>query len=127
MKRKDEDRINENMAVFAAMLQAGFKSKRPRLTEDEFAKAYGRAAVAQQRRYCDAFELWRSCPKKRCQRARRCLGYVTDCLKRAFAAVPPRLQVQVQQRLLRGVPRNISAPERKARQSLPEDFYAKRR
>ena len=126
MKRKDEDRINENFAVYAAMLQAGFKKRKPKLTEAEFAQAYGRAAAAQQRRYCDAFELWRGCKKKRCRRARRCLGYVCDCLKRAFAAVHPRSHVQVQQQLLRGVPRNISAPERKARQNLPEEFYAKR-
>jgi hypothetical protein len=127
MKRKDEDRLNENIAVYAAMLQAGFKSRRPKLSEAAFAKAYGREAVAQQRRYCDAFALWRTCRKKRCGRARRCLGYVPDCLKRAFATVNPRLHVQVRKELLAGVPRNISAPERKARQSLPEDFYAKRK
>jgi hypothetical protein len=125
MKRKDEDRFNQNVAVYAAMLQAGFKSSRPKLSAAAFAKAYGREAVAQQRRYCDAFGLWRTCPKKRCGRARRCLGYVPDCLKRAFATVHPRLHVQVRQALLHGVPRNISAAERKARQSLPEDFYAR--
>jgi hypothetical protein len=127
VKRKDEDRINENVAVYAAMLQAGFKSKRPKLLEAEFARRYGRAAAAQQRRYCDAFALWQSCPKKRCRRARRCLGYVTDCLKRALRTVHPRTHVQVQQQLLRGVPRNIGAPERKARQNLPEEFYAARK
>jgi hypothetical protein len=126
MKRKDEDRINDNAAVFGAMLQAGFAKQKPKLSAAEFARRYGREAAAQQRRYCNAFELWRTCPKGRCRRARRCLGYVTDCLKRAFAAVHPRTHVQVQQQLLRGVPRNISAPERKARQSLPEDFYAKK-
>ena len=126
MKRKDIDRINDNAAVYAAMLQSGFTSNRPKLSPADFAKAYGRAAVAQQRRYCDAFALWRSCRKKRCGRARRCLGHVPDCLKRAFAAVHPRTHVQVRQELLAGVPRNISAAERKARQSLPEDFYAKK-
>jgi hypothetical protein len=126
MKRKDEDRINENAAVYAAMLQSGFKSKRPKLSKAEFARRYGREAAAQQRRYCDAFALWRGCKTSRCRRARRCLGYVTDCLKRAFTASHPRSHVLVQQRLLRNVPRNISAAERKARQNLPEDFYAKR-
>lgn len=108
MKRKDIDRINDNAAVYAAMLRAGFTSNRPKLSPADFAKAYGREAVAQQRRYCDAFALWRTCPKRRCGRARRCLGYVADCLKRAFRAVPPRLHVQVQQKLLAGVPRNIA-------------------
>jgi hypothetical protein len=125
MKRKDEDRFNENVAVLAAMQQAGFRTK-PKLTEAEFALAYGRAAAAQQRRYCDAFELWRDCRQSRCRRARRCLGYVTDCLKRAFHTVHPRRHVQVKQELLRNVPRNVSAPERKARHNLPEEFYAKR-
>ncbi len=125
MKRKDEDRFNENIAVYAAMLQAGFKSSRPKLSAAAFAKAYGREAVAQQRRYCDAFALWRTCRKKRCGRARRCLGYVADCLKRAFAIVHPQQHVRVRKELLAGVPRNISAAERKARESLPEDFYAR--
>jgi len=126
MKRKDADRINENAAVYGAMLQSGFKGNRPKLSEADFARRYGREAAAQQRRYCNAFALWQACPKNRCRRARRCLGYVTDCLKRAFRTVPPRLHVQVKRELLQGVPRNIGAPERKARQNLPEDFYATR-
>jgi hypothetical protein len=32
----------------------------------------------------------------------------------------------VQRKLMQGVPRNINAAERKARQNLPEDFYAGR-
>jgi hypothetical protein len=126
MKRKDADRINENAAVYGAMLQAGFAKKKPKLSEAEFARRYGREAAAQQRRYCNAFALWRTCPRKRCGRARRCLGYVTDCLKRAFRDVHPRLHGQVQRKLMQGVPRNINAAERKARQNLPEDFYAAR-
>ncbi len=127
MKRTDADRINESAAVYGAMLQAGFKKKKPKLSAADFARRYDREAVAQQRRYCNAFALWCTCPKKRCRRARSCLGYVTDCLKRAFRTVPPRLHGQVKRELLQGVPRNISAPERKARQNLPEDFYATRK
>jgi hypothetical protein len=127
MKRKDADRIAQNIAVYGAMLQAGFEKKKPRLSTAEFARRYGREAAAQQRRYCNAFALWRTCPKSRCRRAQSCLGYVTDCLKRAFRIVHPRVHVQVMQKLLHGVPRNISAAERKARQNLPEDFYATRK
>ncbi len=127
MKRTDADRINKNAAVYGAMLQAGFTNKKPKLSAADFARRYGREAAAQQRRYCNAFALWRTCPKKRCGRARSCLGYVTDCLKRAFRTVPPRRHVQVRQELLHNVPRNISAAERKARQNLPEDFYATRK
>jgi hypothetical protein len=127
MKRTDTDRLNENAAVFGAMLAAGFTKKKPKLSAADFARRYGREAAAQQRRYCNAFALWRDCGEKRCRRARSCVGYVTDCLKRAFRLVPPRLRVQVRQKLLQGVPRNISAAERKARQNLPEDFYAARK
>ncbi len=127
MKRKLADRINENAAVYGAMLQLGFKSNRPKLSEAEFARRYGREAVAQQRRYCNAFELWRTCSKGRCRRARRCLGYVPDCLRRAFRMVHPRRHEEVRRELMHNVPRNISAPERKARQNLPEDFYVWRK
>jgi hypothetical protein len=126
MKRKLTERVNESAAVYGAMLQLGFKSNRPKLSEAEFARRYGREAVAQQRRYCNAFALWRTCPKGRCRRARRCLGYVPDCLKRAFRMVHPRLHGQVRRELLQNVPRNINAAERKARQNLPEDFYEMR-
>ncbi len=91
MTKKLTERVNESAAVYGAMLQLGFKKNRPKLSEAEFARRYGREAVAQQRRYCNAFALWRTCPKGRCRRAQRCLGYVTDCLKRAFRMVHPRL------------------------------------
>jgi len=65
-------------------------------------------------------------PERRCRRAQRCLGYVTDCLKCAFRMVHPRLHGQVRRELLQNVPRNINAAERKARQNLPEDFYEMR-
>ena len=122
MKPANEDRINENHAVYFAMVKAGFEAK-PKLTPAQFARRYAREAVAQQRRYCDAFALWRSCPRKSCRRHRRCLGYITDCLKRALRAVPRQAQVQAQRTLLKGVPRNIGAPERKARLAMPGDFY----
>jgi hypothetical protein len=127
MKRKDADRFDESAAVYGAMLQAGFTRKKPKLSAADFARRYGREAVAQQRRYCNAFALWRSCPKKRCRRAQSCLGYVTDCLKRAFRTVHPRLHEQKRRELFQGVPRNISAAERKARQNLPADFYERRK
>jgi hypothetical protein len=123
MKQADDDRINENAAVYRAMLAVGFRNKKPKLSPAEFARRYGREAAAQQRRYCDAFAAWRSCPKKRCRRARACHGYVTDCLKRALRTASPQAHANARAVSLQGVPRNIGAPERKARQSLPEDFY----
>ena len=128
MTKKLTERVNESAAVYGAMLQSGFKSNRPKLTEAEFARRYGREAVAQQRRYCNAFALWRTCPKNRCRRARRCLGYVPDCLKRAFRMVHPRLHGQRCGASSCTTCRATSAPpERKARGNLPEDFYVWRK
>jgi len=122
MKQAKGDRINANYARYAAMVKAGFKA-RARLKPADYARRFAREAVAQQRRYCDAFALWRSCPEKRCRRHARCCGYVGDCLKRALRTVPPHLQLQTRQKLLHGTPRNIGAPERAARQAMPGEFY----
>src|SRR5581483_2501833 len=110
MKRTDADRINENIAVYIAMMDAGYK-KKPTMPAADFARAYGREAVAQQRRYCNAFAFWRRCRISRCRRARGCVGYAFDCLKRAVRSLPEPAQVRVQQELFKGVPRNIGAPE----------------
>lgn len=122
MKQADADRINENYAVYAAMVKAGFKTK-PKLKPAEYARRFAREAVLQQRRYCDAFALWRTCRDRRCRRRARCCGYVSDCLKRAVRTLPQQVQVQARQDLFKGTPRNIGAPERQARQFMPREFY----
>ena len=40
------------------------------------------AQVAKARRDCDELRLWRSCPARRCLRARGCTGQPRDCLDR---------------------------------------------
>jgi hypothetical protein len=77
----------------------------------------------QQRRYCDAFALWRTCPLKACRRQCRCGGDAAGCLRRALDRVPHALQWRARQAILEATPRNIGAPERAARQCMPRDLY----
>jgi hypothetical protein len=116
------NRINDRVAIFAAMLKAGVKRK-PKLPPAEFARRFTLERLAQQRRYCEAFALWRSCSNRACRRHRRCSGDATACLKRALVSVPHRVQWLARQRILEATPANIGAPERKARQGMPRDCY----
>jgi hypothetical protein len=94
----------------------------------KYATRFGAEKVHQQRRYCDAFALWRSCHFGPCLRSRRCRGDADACLAKAVALnrVPHREQWRTRQNILTATPHNISAPERAARQCMPLDFYLKR-
>jgi hypothetical protein len=122
MNRTDEKRFNENVAVYWAMLKAGFKRK-PKLRPAERARRLAVEKILQQRRYCDAFALWRSCRQKACRRQQSCGGDAHLCLKRALVGVPRQVQWRVRQDVLDATPRNIGAPEREARGCMPLDFY----
>ena len=98
------------------------KPKR-KLSAARYAARFEAEKAAQQQRYCDAFGLWRQCRAKRCRRDRACRGDRNACLKRAIAVVPHRTQWQARQDILAATPKNIGAPERAARQSMPRDFY----
>jgi hypothetical protein len=93
-------------------------------TRAEFAARFEAEKARQQRRYCDALALWKSCRLKACLRNRACRGDQNACLKRAFASVPHDVQWQARQAILTATPANIGAPERAARQRMPYDFYA---
>ncbi len=97
---------------------------RRRLAGPQFAARFELEKARQQRRYCDAFELWRKCADKRCHRERACWGDHSACLKRAIGVVPQQTQWQTRQDILAATPKNIGAPERAARQRMPCDFYA---
>jgi hypothetical protein len=120
-KRRDR-RINENFAVYFAMLKAGFKRK-PTANPVEHARRCAAEKLSVQRRYCDAFALWQSCGRPECRRQRSCRGDAHACLQRALDRVPRETQLQAQQALIAATPRNIGAPEREARQCMPYDFY----
>jgi hypothetical protein len=117
-----EQKNSQNFAVLSAMLKAGMKPK-PKLKPIEYARRLALEKALQQRRYCDAFALWRSCPNKACRRQRRCGGDAAGCLRRALDRVPHPLQWRARQDILKTTPRNIGAPERAARQCMPRDLY----
>jgi hypothetical protein len=90
-----------------------------------YAARFAAEKALQQKRYCDAFALWRSCADRNCARQRRCCADVNECLAKAVVLdrVPHRLASQTRQDILTATPRNIGAPERAARQCMPLDFY----
>ncbi|MFY9895260.1 MAG: hypothetical protein WAK63_14135 [Xanthobacteraceae bacterium] len=94
-----------------------------KLSKAQYAARFAAEQVLQQRRYCEAFALWRQCPLKRCRRNGACRGDPNLCLKRALDRVPRHTQWQARQDILIATPDNIGAPERAARQCMPHDFY----
>jgi hypothetical protein len=94
-------------------------------TQLKYSARFEAEKTLQQHRYCDAFELWRSCHFKRCLHNRRCCGDVNACLAKAVALdrIPHRVQWRARQDILEATPSNIGAPERAARQCMPLDFY----
>jgi hypothetical protein len=120
---KDAEQTNsQNLAVLSAMLKAGLKTK-PKLSAIEYTRRLALEKALQQRRYCDAFALWRSCSRTACRRHCCCRGEADDCLRRALDRVPHAQQWSARQDILAATPRNIGAPERAARQCMPRDLY----
>jgi hypothetical protein len=117
-----KQKTGENFAVLSAMLNAGMKPK-PKLSAIEYARRLAIEKALQQRRYCDAFALWRTCTRKACRRQRCCVGEAAGCLRRALDRVPHPEQWRARQDILKATPRNIGAPERAARQCMPRDLY----
>jgi len=113
---------NAEFRVLSAMVRAGLKRK-PKLNPVEHARRVAIEAELQQRRYCNAFALWRTCRRSACRRQRTCGGDAYLCLKRALDRVPLQMASQARQDILKATPHNIGAPEREARQRLPRDFY----
>jgi hypothetical protein len=120
----NEPNKNENFAVLSAMLKAGLKLK-AKLSAIEYARRFAREKARQQRRYCDAFALWRTCLRKDCQRQGHCGGDADACLRRALDGLSHPQQWRARQDILDATPRNIGAPERAVRQCMPRDLYGK--
>jgi hypothetical protein len=95
---------------------------KPKLTPAAYAARFAAETARQQRRYCDAFALWRGCRRRACRRHGLCRGDAKTCLKRALDAVPRQTQWQVRQDILAATPANLGAPERAARQCMPADL-----
>jgi hypothetical protein len=122
MKRADDIRFNQNCAVYFAMLKAGYKRK-AKMSPTEYTRRLAHEKLLQQRRYCDAFRLWRFCDHGVCRRLQRCGGDATKCLKRSLARVPREVQHRARQDILKRTPLNLGAPEREARKFMPVDSY----
>jgi len=126
---RDADHVlrRSDLAVGLAMLQAlqAEKKPKPKLSAVEFAARFAVEKALQQRRYCNAFALWRTCRDKTCRRKGACQGDPNACLQRGVAIVPRDVQAQVRRDILDATPRNIGAPERRARQCMPFDLCRK--
>jgi hypothetical protein len=94
-----------------------------KLTAALYAERFEAERVLQQRRYCDAFELWQSCGEGTCLRHRACRGDQSACLHNALATVPRDRQWRAHQDILAAMPANFGGPERQARLCMPLDFY----
>jgi hypothetical protein len=116
----DAQRFNDAVAVYFAMVKAGFKRKT--LSPAEFARRFALERILQARRLCDGLALWRACRRKDCRRHRRCCGDQHKCLNRALA-LPRETQIRVREKILEATPRNIGRPEREARLRMPRDLY----
>ena len=118
--KRSDIRLNENFAIYFAMLKAGFKRE---LKADpvQHARRCAIEKISVQRRYCDAFALWRDCGRPDWR------GDANACLQRALDRLPHQEQSRARDAMLAATPRNIGAPEREARQCMPYDFYDRRR
>jgi hypothetical protein len=119
---RSNSRRNNDIAVYSAMLKAGFKRK-PKADPVQYAQRFAVEKLALQRRYCDAFALWQSCERPACRRRRCCRGDANACLQRALDRVPRDVQRRARQNIIAATPRNLGAPEREARLCMPHDFY----
>jgi hypothetical protein len=113
---------NDDFAIYFAMAQAGYK-RRPKETPAAYARRVAVERLRLQRSYCDAFEQWKNCKHLQCRRRQCCCGDAAACLKRAIARVPYDIQRRAREHIVAATPRNIGAPEREARLSMPRDLY----
>jgi hypothetical protein len=113
---------DDGFAVEFATFQATPKGK-AKLRPPDAAARFAIEKARQQRRFCNAFALWRSCRNKACHRQGACCGDSEACLKRGLARVPYDLQWRVRRAIIAATPHNIGAPERAARQCMPGDLY----
>jgi hypothetical protein len=111
-----------SFAVALATLQAAPK-RMAKLRRLDAAARFAIEKALQQRRYCNAFALWRTCRNKLCRRQGACCGDAEACLKLGLARVPHDAQWRVRQAIIDATPHNIGAPERKARHCMPADLY----
>jgi hypothetical protein len=96
-----------------------------KLSPADYAARFAAEKALQQRRYCDAFALWKTCRRKQCRRSATCRGKPHACLAAALTRIPQHAQWRARQDVLAATPANIGKPERAARQAMPSDLYEK--
>jgi hypothetical protein len=94
------------------------------LAREEFRARFDTEKTQVQRHYCTLFQFWRHCRFKPCRRARTCKGDQSACLRRSVVGVPRDRQFRARQDLLTATPLHIGAPERAAREFMPNEFWA---
>ncbi len=92
------------------------------LTREEFRARFDAEKAKVQRHYCTLFRFWRSCTFKPCRRERACRGDPHECLKLSVHRIPRPDQFDARQKLLQATPRHMAAPERAARDIMPNAF-----
>src|ERR1700691_2785731 len=92
------------------------------LTREEFQTRFDAEKAKVQRRYCTLFGFWRNCPFKPCRRARACKCDQNVCLKRWVDQVPRDRHFRARHDVLAATPCHIGAPERAAREFMPNEF-----
>ncbi len=105
---------NENFALS--------KKAPKKLTAECYVARFNAEKALLARHYCTIFKFWRSCPCKRCRKARICSGDQHACLKRNAKDVPRKIQWQARQQILVSTPANVGPPKRMAREFLPGSF-----
>jgi hypothetical protein len=85
----------------------------------EFETRYRAEMKALWRYYCSLFGFWTWCGHKPCRKARVCAGDALACLRRNGLELSNDEQFNARQKMLEATPRNIGAPERMARQTMP--------
>ena len=92
------------------------------LTHREFRARFDAEKARVARRYCRLFRFWGNCRVKLCRRQRGCAGEPIACLTSSVDRVPRHDQFAARQLLLQSTPRNLAAPERAARELMPNTF-----
>ena len=92
------------------------------LTHDEFRTRFEAEKAKVARGYCTLFRFWGNCRLKLCRRIRACAGEPLACLRSSVDRIPRDRQFAARQALLESTPRNIAAPERAARDLMPNTF-----
>ena len=91
----------------------------PAMSARDYERRYRAEVKALRQYYYSLFGFWKWCAHKPCRRVRACAGNALTCLKRNGLELSNDEQFRARQKVLEATPRNIGAPERMARQTMP--------